>query len=61
MAIRLTVEDTETGDTDSCVIGDGPGGYVLTTGPGCYLAHAQEHKNGTVVLTIKPTNREEPR
>lgn len=59
MPIRLTVEDTETGDTDSCVIGDGPGRYVVTCGPGCYVSLEQKYSNGTVVLTIKPTDRED--
>ena len=53
--IRLTVTDEATGDTESCVIGDGPAGYVVTTGPGCYVAHEVRHANGTVQLTIKPT------
>lgn len=60
MPIELTVRDTDTGDRDSCTIGDGPGGYVVTCGPGCYIANEQVHANGTVQLTIKPMPRYDP-
>jgi len=53
--IRVTVTDVETGDSDSCELGDGPDQWVLTCGPGCEMSHVQKHANGTVQLTIKPT------
>lgn len=53
MAIELTVRDSETGDTNTRT--NGPTGWVLTCGPGCYLAHETRYSNGTVVLIIKPT------
>lgn len=52
--IRVTVLDEETGDTEMMRIGDGPAGYVVTCGPGCEVTNETRHKNGTVVLTIKP-------
>lgn len=52
--IRVTVLDEETGDTESAVIGGGPGGYIVTCGPGCGVTDEQRYKNGTVVITIKP-------
>lgn len=54
MPIRVTVEDTETGDTETCEIGNGPAGYVVTCGPGCDVTHVQTYANGTAVVTIRP-------
>lgn len=52
--IRVTVLDEETGDTETMRIGDGPHGYIVTCGPGCDVTNEVCHKNGTVVITIKP-------
>lgn len=42
---------------DEAVIGDGPGGYVVICGPGCYVAHEQSFANGTRQITIKPVEK----
>lgn len=52
--IEVVVTDLETGERDRVLIGDGPEGYVVTCGPGCYVAHSQTFQNGTTQLTIKP-------
>lgn len=48
--IRVTVEDLETGDTDSMEIMDN---YIVVCAGDRYIASEQRHANGTVVLTIK--------
>ena len=48
--IRVTVEDLETGDTDSAVIWNN---YVLITAGSCEQTYRQISANGTHVLTIK--------
>ena len=48
--IRVTVEDLETGETETVtVVNDW---YLLTVGDR-YLASSQHFKNGTSVLTVK--------
>lgn len=50
--IRVTVEDLETGDTESVVLR--PGQYVVTTASPMYIAGEQRYPGtGTVVLTLK--------
>lgn len=48
--VRVTVDDLKTLDRDSAIIRND---YVIVTAGSCYLAYVQEHKNGTVQLTIK--------
>ena len=48
---RVTVEDLDTGQTESKVVGLGD--YMLIPFFPCYLDGVQRHKNGTVQLTIK--------
>lgn len=50
MSIRITVTDTENGDTETQEITDD---YVVIVAGSYYLAHANKHANGTHVLTIK--------
>jgi hypothetical protein len=59
VSIKVTIEDEQNGDTEWCRIKDGPDGYVVITGPGCYVAHEQRFKNGTKVITIKPAPTDE--
>lgn len=54
MALRITCEDTETGDTESRTIEND---YCLITDGDLYLDGIQRHANGTVVLTIKKQGR----
>lgn len=49
MAIRVTVEDTENGDTETVVVED----YLLVTADDCWLSCRVAHTTGTHVLTIK--------
>lgn len=55
VVIVVAVTDVETGDVDTVHLNDTPsaGNYVVTCGPGCYVAHEQCYANGTTVLTIK--------
>lgn len=50
MSIRVVVEDIETGDTDSAVVGDGDY-LIVCTEPAHYSVQA--HANGTHVITVK--------
>lgn len=50
MSVRVMVEDLETGDTDSAVVGDGDY-LVVCTQPAHYTVQA--HANGTHVITVK--------
>lgn len=51
MAVRVTVEDLETGESESAVIEDD---YILTCAGSCYLHHTNVFaENGTHVLTVK--------
>ena len=50
MSVRVTVEDIETGDTDSAVVGDGDY-LIVCTQPAHYTVQA--HANGTHVITVK--------
>lgn len=52
MAVRVTVEDLETGERDSAEIEDD---YILTCVGSHYLDHVQTYANGTTILTIKRT------
>lgn len=56
--IRVTAEDTQTGEADTVELDNSPDGWVLTTGPGCELWRTQRYAGGVVVLTIRPTDRE---
>lgn len=52
MAIKVTCEDTETGDTDTKIIPDN--NYVLIVTGKCELTNTQVYPaKGTHVLTIK--------
>lgn len=57
IVVRVWDEDCPDEDAQELRIGDGPAGYVVTTGPGCEVTNEQRYRNGTVVLTIKPTDR----
>jgi hypothetical protein len=49
--IRVTVEDIETGESESAVIEDD---YIIVCAGSCYVAHASDYPTkGTQVLTIK--------
>lgn len=48
---RVTVEDLDSGDTQSRVVGEGD--YMLIPFHPCYLDGTMRHANGTVQLTIK--------
>lgn len=50
MTIKVTVADTENGDTDTVELKDN---YVVTTAGKCEVTSEQRYANGTVVLTIK--------
>lgn len=52
--IRVTITDTENGDTETAEIWND---YLLIAAGNRYLAHVQEHASGTTVLTIK-TNKD---
>jgi hypothetical protein len=50
--IRVTVEDLETGETESKVIG--PGDFIFIPVAPCYLGPVQRYpKAGTTMLTVK--------
>ncbi|MDQ2727543.1 MAG: hypothetical protein M3Y91_06705 [Actinomycetota bacterium] len=52
MSVRVTVEDLETGQSDSAVVKDGD--YVLVVADPCHLDGVQTYKSGaTHVLTVK--------
>lgn len=51
--IRVTVEDLETGETESREMRDD---YVLITAGRHYVASINKYPTGTVVLTIKVEN-----
>lgn len=49
--IRVTVEDTETGETETCEIKDD---YILVCAGRYHLAHTNLYpQSGTVQLTVK--------
>lgn len=49
--IRVTVQDLETGDSESQVIRDD---YIIVTAGTCHVAHVNDYPTkGTHVLTIK--------
>jgi hypothetical protein len=51
MAIRVTVTDTETGDTETQEIAND---VLVVTAGACYIAHVQDYPGkGTQVYTIK--------
>jgi hypothetical protein len=48
--IRVTVEDTATGETESTeIVND----YVITTAGTCYVSHISRFASGTHILTVK--------
>jgi hypothetical protein len=49
--IRVTATDLELGDTDTVELK--PGRFVVVCAEPLYVAHEQNHANGTVVLTLK--------
>lgn len=49
-AVRVTVEDVETGERESREVDDD---YVLVTAGRHYLDGVVRHSNGTTVLTVK--------
>lgn len=51
MSIRVTVEDLETGDTETKDVADGD--YVLICVAPCYLHQTNEYTAGTHVMTVK--------
>ena len=49
---KVTVEDLDTGDSRSMIVGAGD--YMLIPFAPCYLANAQRYpKSGTTMLTLK--------
>lgn len=54
--IRVTVEDTETGESSAAEMEDS---YVVVTAGRHYVAHTNIYGNGTVVVTIKKTDKKE--
>lgn len=60
--IRVTVEDLETGETESKLVG--PGDFILIPVAPCYVGSVQRYpKSGTTQLTVKdhrPQPVEEP-
>lgn len=52
--IRITVEDLETGDTESTVIWDN---YLLITAGSAHLHGVHAHATGTHVLTVRGVRR----
>lgn len=48
---RITVEDLDTGETESQIVGEGD--YMLIPFAPCYLHSAQHYGNGTVTVTLK--------
>lgn len=48
---RVTVEDLESGETGTRVVGVGD--YILMPFAPCYLDGIVQHSNGTVQLTLK--------
>lgn len=48
--IRVTVEDLQTGETESTVIRDD---YVCVCAGTCYVEHTNVYGTGTHVLTVK--------
>lgn len=55
--IRVTVKDLELGDEDVANLKAGQ--FVVICAEPLYVAHEQNHINGTVVLTLKRRKREE--
>lgn len=53
LSIKVTVEDTETGETEPTIVED----YLLIVAGSCYLATRQAYPNGTHVLTVKGATR----
>lgn len=56
MSIKVTVTDTETGDSETQYLREHPcaGNYVVLCGPGTELSHRQAHPTtGTEVLTLR--------
>lgn len=52
MTLRVTVEDIDTGDSDTALVQEGD--YFLVTHDPCELTHTQVYSGGkTHVLTIK--------
>lgn len=51
MTLRITVEDLETGDSDTRDLRDGD--YCLVVAQPCYLSNTTHYANGTAMLTIK--------
>lgn len=49
MSIRVTIEDTETGESETVLVDD----YLLVTAEPCFLASRQAHRTGTHVLSVK--------
>lgn len=49
--LRVTVEDLESGETQTTEIPAGD--YVILTTDPCHLHHINAHANGTVMLTVK--------
>ncbi len=54
MKIRVTVEDLETGETESREIMND---YIIVTAGECYVSSTQSWKNGTHQLIIKGRNK----
>lgn len=57
--LKITVEDLETGETDSREIE--PGDYCIVTCAPRYLSGEVHHRNGTSVLTLKRASDEPAR
>ncbi len=53
MSIKVIVEDTETGESETTIVED----YFLTCVEPCHVAVRQAYPNGTHVLTIKGATR----
>lgn len=53
MSIRVTVEDTESGEVETVTVDD----YLIVTAAPCYLAARQASPNGTHTLTVKGATR----
>lgn len=53
MTIRVTVEDTETGETETTIVED----YLLLVADPCYLATRQAYPTGTHILVVKNAAR----
>lgn len=57
MGIKVTVEDEETGESNSASIWND---YVIVVAGNTYVAHREIHANGTTVLTIKKDKADAP-